>query len=380
MSNSECKNPRRLRPFKLERYFAEHEFSAPYLLSCSDCEPLALSTVLSWSDDEVSALWQGLHLGYTESQGHPLLRQEISELYAGIQPAQVLVAAPEEAIYLAMNAILRPGDHVVVTFPGYQSLYEIARAIGCEVSLWRPDEGQGWDFGLNRLESLVSDRTRLIVINFPHNPTGSLITAGDLQRIVELARERSAYLFSDEMYRFLEYDEDERLAPACTLYGRAISLGGMPKAFALAGLRIGWLVTSDGHLLKEMATWKDYTTICSSAPSEILAIAALRARDRIVARNLAIIRRNLALLDRFFERQAERMVWTRPRAGSVGLPRLLKLGSAAGFCRDLLRAKGVLLLPGSVSDLAGGHFRVGFGRESMPEALGRLDEYLEESE
>ena len=122
--------------FKLERYFAAHEFKVRYLLSASDCEALALDELLDMADTETLALWRDLKLNYTESQGHPLLRAEVAGLYEAIPPEDVLIAAPEELIFIAMNALLRPGDHVIATFPGYQSLYAIAEALGCAVTRW----------------------------------------------------------------------------------------------------------------------------------------------------------------------------------------------------------------------------------------------------
>ena len=123
-------------PFELERYFAKYEFSSRYLLSASDCESLPMPELLAMADAETAGMWAELRLGYTESAGHPLLREAIAAMYAGIEARDTLVVVPEEGIFLLMHALLRPGDHVVCTFPGYQSLYEVARAIGCDVSTW----------------------------------------------------------------------------------------------------------------------------------------------------------------------------------------------------------------------------------------------------
>ena len=130
----------KIQPFKLERYFARYEFSAPYLLSSSDCEALTLPELLAMADEQTLGLWNNLKLGYTESQGHHLLREEVARLYQNIQPEELLIITPEEGIFIAMNALLDQGDQVVTTFPGYQSLYEIANAMGCQVSHWLPKE------------------------------------------------------------------------------------------------------------------------------------------------------------------------------------------------------------------------------------------------
>ena len=159
-------------PFQLERYFAKYEFSARYLLSSSDCEAVSMADLLAKADRDISLLWEELKLGYTESWGHPLLREAIAELYTDLEAKDVLVIVPEEGIFLSMHALLDPGDHVVCTYPGYQSLHEVARSIGCELSTWEPDEGRGWFFNIQDLGSLMREGTKLVVVNFPHNPTG----------------------------------------------------------------------------------------------------------------------------------------------------------------------------------------------------------------
>lgn len=369
----------KIQPFKLERYFAKYEFSAPYLLSCSDCEALTLKEVLSMADENSLKMWNYLKLGYTESQGHPILREEVSKLYQTIKPEEVLIIAPEEGIFIAMNNLLEKGDHVVIAFPCYQSLYEIANSLGCEVSKWTPKNKNYWIFDINDLKSLIKDKTRLIVINFPHNPTGATLQEQELKEIINIAKQKNIIVFSDEMYRFLEYDQANRAPSACDLYDDAISLFGMSKSFALAGLRIGWLTTKNPGLFKKFAIYKDYTTICSSAPSEILAIIALRAKDKILNRNLNIINSNLKLLDEFFAGYAKIFDWRKPKAGPIGFPKLKAEIDVADFCIDLVEKKGVMLLPSKVYDYKSNNFRIGFARKHMPEALAKLKEYLEEN-
>src|SRR5665648_36497 len=215
-----------LKPFKLERYFAKYEFTVQYLLSSSDCDGLQQKELLQMVDDESRQLWENLTLGYTESLGHPVLREEIARLYRGIQAEDCLVLVPEEGIFIAMNTILKQGDHMICTAPGYQSLYEVAEGLGCEVTKWQPQERNGWRFDPDFLEEHITDNTRLLVINFPHNPSGYLPSQADFQRIIDFARKHNLYLFSDEMYRFLEYDESDRLPSACEDYNKAVTLFG----------------------------------------------------------------------------------------------------------------------------------------------------------
>jgi aspartate/methionine/tyrosine aminotransferase len=368
-----------MKPFKLERYFAEYEFSTRYLLSSSDCDGLLQSDLLKLADDETINLWDELALGYTESLGHPLLREEISRLYQGATASDCLVAVPEECIFLAMNAILTKGDHVICTFPGYQSLYEIAQGIGCEVAKWKPEEENGWCFNSDFLEREIKINTKMIIVNFPHNPTGYLPAREDYLRIVDIARKRNIYLFSDEMYRYLEYDPGLRLPSACELYDKAITLFGMSKTFGLAGARIGWIVTKDKDIFDKIAQLKDYTTICSSAPGEILSIIALRAKEKIIEKHLTRIKRNLGLLDGFFDEFKQLFSWVKPKAGTIAFPRLLESRDSLDFCQSIIREANIMLLPSTVYDYDTKHFRLGFGRENMPEALEKLKDILSKS-
>jgi len=362
-------------PFKLERYFAQYEFSARYLLSSSDCESLAVQDVLALEAGAAEAFQQHW-LGYTESPGAPSLRREIANVYTQISPEQVLVhSGAEEAIFLFMHTMLQPGQHVIVPWPCYQSLAELARSIGCTVSSWQARPENNWLPDLDELRQLVRPETRLIVVNTPHNPTGYLLPKAGQRALVELARQHGLLLFSDEVYRESEHDPAERLPAACDLYENAVSLGVMSKTYGLAGLRIGWIATQNQEIYARMTALKDYTTICNSAPSEFLAEVALRHRQQLVERNLGIIRGNLALLDSFFERQARHFSWVRPRAGSIAFPQLLS-GEVQAFCHALVTQRGVLLAPGNLFDYPGNCFRLGFGRKNMPEALALLEEFV----
>lgn len=217
-------------PFELERYFAQYEFSAPYLLCPSDCEPFSLTELLALADPDSLRRWEALGLGYTESRGLAALREEVATLYDHVTLEDVLILAPEEGIYVAMQVLLRPGDHVVATFPAYQSLYAVAEALGCRVSRWMPRlRGGAATFELDDLEALLQPDTRLLVFNFPHNPTGALPSQAEYRRLLELAAARGVRVFSDEMYRFLEYDPDDRLASAADLAPTPWRWAGSPR-------------------------------------------------------------------------------------------------------------------------------------------------------
>ena len=365
--------------FKLERFFAQYEFNVPYLLCSSDCESVSIQELLALepsAEEQLKQLW----LGYTESTGHPDLRREIAKLYEAILPEQVLVhAGAEEAIFNFMNAMLERGDHVIVHDPCYQSLRDVASAIGCDVTKWTGQEHKRWELDLEFLRTQITPATKAIVINCPHNPTGYLPTQETFREILEIAREHHLTLFSDEVYRGLEYNPDDRLPAACDLYENAVSLGVMSKTYGLAGLRIGWIATKSQEIYSKMAAFKDYTSICSSAPSEFLATLALRHKEELVQRNRAIVLNNLHQLNNFFSTYQDLFDWIAPKAGPIAFPRLKTDQGVETFCLDLAHKKGVLLLPGNYYDFGDKHFRIGFGRRNMPEALAHFEEYLRET-
>ena len=367
----------RIPPFQLERYFARYEFDVDYVLCSSDCESLTIADLLAL-EPGAGERFQQHWLGYTESQGSPSLRREICTLYTTIAPDEVLVyAGAEEAIFLFMHAALDAGDHVIVQWPCYQSLTEVARSIGCQVTLWKARKERGWAPDVDALERYIRPNTKSIVVNTPHNPTGYHMSHDMLRRVHDLAQANGITLFCDEVYRGSEYCVGDRLPAACDLGERAVSLGVMSKSYGLAGLRIGWIATHDTAIYLKMAALKDYTTICNSAPSEFLAELALRHGEQLTQRNVGIITENLVVLDDFFQRYAGQFVWQRPRAGSIAFPRLLGQDITA-FCDDLVRTASVLLLPGEVYNDHDNHFRIGFGRKNLPQAVARLERFLQD--
>ncbi len=363
-----------VRPFRIERYYARYEFTTRYMLSSSDCESRTIADLLELEPDAHSRLLQ-TWCGYTESPGAPELRQAIAALYERIDPDEVIVTScAEEGIFLLYHALLGPGDHAIVETPCYESGLELARRAGAEVSRWHRRFEDGWAHDLEALQTLLRPETRVLYVNQPHNPTGTLMDRATFERVVELAAEHGVVLFGDEVYRELEHDPADRLPAACELDARAVSLGSISKSYGLPGLRIGWLVTRDAALREAIMRMKDYTTICSSAPSEVLTALALRNRQLLLERNRRIVQRNLSRLEEFFDRHRGTFDWIRPSAGPIGFPRVRGVGDVDRFC-ERLAAAGVLLLPGSVYDEPG-HVRVGFGRANLPDALAALESAL----
>jgi aspartate/methionine/tyrosine aminotransferase len=365
----------RIAPFEIERYYERWEFSAELMLSSSDCESRPLGELLALEPGSAERL-SALRLGYTEVAGSAELRAAIAATYDRAQDEDVLVlAAAEEGIFLAYHALLGAGGHAVVEAPSYGSAINLARSTGAEVTLWQRRHEDGWAYDLDELERLLRPDTAFVYVNSPHNPTGSQMTAGEQRRLVELVAERGAALLSDEVYRGLEHDEQRRLPAACDLYERALSLNTVSKSYGLPGLRIGWLACRDAELLGRVRELKLYTTICSSAPSELLVAIALRNSDRLIGESVARVRENLPLLDSFLARHEELLEWVSPVAGPIGFPRVRDGRDVRAWCERTAEQAGVLLLPGYVYEEPQ-HVRFGYGRAGIGEAIERLERQL----
>lgn len=368
-----------LRDFKLETYLAQHEFSAPYLLCCSDAETVSMQDVIALATPEEASLWNNLHLGYTEAQGSPKLRASIRRaMYQELSSDDniLVFAGAEDAIFCALFALARAQDHVIVLTPCYQSLAEIPKLKNADVSFVGLREENKWRIDIDDIKRVIKPNTTMLVMNFPHNPTGQIISQDEMDELVALCRKHDLWLFSDEVYRLLGAPSLPWVKPAALCYEKALSLGVMSKSFGMAGLRIGWIACQDQMLLRSIEKVKHYTSICSSGPSEILSIIALNHHEHFLGRNNAIVNANITMLDEFFCAHHDRFTWIRPEGGCVGFVRLLGLQNVDDFCNKLLRDKGVLLLPASVYEETTNHFRIGFGRKNMPEALREMEKFL----
>ncbi len=370
-----------MRNFELETYFSRWEFAARYHMTASDTESMTLSELLAMASPEDRENFDRLHLGYTETYGLPRLREAIASTYDTAEPEDILCfAGAEEGVYVAMRVLLQKEDHAIVVVPNYQAAETLPLDI-CDVSGVPLDPGDNWSLDIDRIEREIRPNTRLISINFPNNPTGAILERSRFDALVALCGKRGIHLFSDEVYRLIERDPAIRLPQAGDVYDRGLSLNVMSKAYGLPGLRIGWIMSKDRDLLRRMERYKHYLSICNSAPAEQLSLIALKARERILSRNRALINANAEKLGAFFEEFPELFEWYRPDGGCVGFPRYKGPGGADAFCEDLVEKAGVLLLPPRVyrSELLptpADRFRVGFGRKGMDEGLGAFRDYL----
>ena len=365
----------KINDFKLERYFAKYEFTSKYLLSCSDCDGYELKYLLAIATKQELDLWEGLKLGYTESEGNSILREAILQYYKIKTIENVVVASPGELNFISMNVLLNSTDHVITVSPCYQSLYEVVKSVNCNLSYWEPNL-ENWEFNTADLEKLIRINTRLIILNFPHNPTGSYLTYKQLNEIVAIAQKHDIYIFSDEMYHKLLIEDIQELPPICDIYEKGISLWGTSKSFGLAGLRTGWLVARDTDFLHKVVAFKDYLSICNSAPSEVLSIIALNNINKFLLPNIEKIKKNVLLFKKFAEDHEVISSFIPPKAGSISFVKLNIENSSLDFTDRLLQETGIMAVPAEMFDHPGKYIRVGFGRRNLHEILVTLDDYL----
>jgi len=362
--------------FELEYFQSQFERTVEYNLADSSVECTDVRELLG--DDATPLL--SLPLPYPEVNGTTQLRERIAARYPQAGAGNILVTVgAAQANWMICETLLEPGDEVIVISPGYRQVWGLAKNTGCrvhEVQL-RPEDD--WRLDLDRLESLASDRTKLIGIVNPNNPTGSVLSAAEMKRIVRICEKAGAWLHSDEVYRETEL-EGEATPTFWGQYDKLICVNSLSKAYGLAGLRIGWAVGS-----REMiqALWRrhEYAVIAASAPSMKLAEIALEPakRQALLDRQRRLTRRGFAVLEDWIRRQNGRFSWQKPKATSIAFVRYHFDMSSVQMADYLRQKASVLVAPGSYLGTEH-HLRMAIGHEGekLKAALGRIEKAIEE--
>jgi aspartate/methionine/tyrosine aminotransferase len=367
--------------FRLETHFSRWEFKARYHMTASDAQSMSLRELMAMATAEEREGFDELWLGYTETFGAPDLLDEIAQLYTNSDSGNILCfAGASEGIFAANKILLDSDSHAIVITPNYQSHESLPLSI-CDTTGVPLDADDNWSLDIDRIAQAIKPNTRLVTINFPHNPTGAILPRERLDALIELCRKHGIYILSDEIFNGLGRSTTEHLPYITDLYERGLSLNVMSKAYGLPGLRIGWIACSDTELLQRMEKVKHYLSICNSAPSERLALIALNNRERILARNCQIIDENLVELNAFFARHPELFEWRISDGSCMAFPRYLGADGVELFTQRLVEEAGVLLLPGSIyasslTPTPTDRFRIGFGRTGIDEGLTAMDDYL----
>ena len=367
--------------FQLETHFSRWEFKAKHHMTASDAESVSMRELLAMASPEEREAFDSLWLGYTETFGAPDLREAIAGTYLRQSPSDILCfAGASEGIFAVNNVILDSDSHAIVVTPNYQSHETLPLAI-CEATGVPLDPDDNWSLDIDRIEDAIRPNTRLVTINFPHNPTGTILPLDRYMALVDLCRTNGIYILHDEIFNGLGPSGAAHLPFIADVYERGLSLNVMSKSFGLPGLRIGWIACQDSSLVSRMERMKHYLSICNSGPSERLAKIALVNREQLLARNCRIVDENLPKWDAFFARHAYLFEWQRPDGACIAFPRYKGAEGVEEFCRSLVEESGVLLLPGTIFSSRLGpvpkdRFRLGFGRSGLKEGLAAMDAHI----
>jgi aspartate/methionine/tyrosine aminotransferase len=360
--------------FDLNHWFATAEGRFDLSLSHSACETLAVHDLL---DDNELKSFTNTALGYGHFEGLPELRSEIADQYESVDAAHVITFnGPSEAIYTFMQAMLRPGDRAVVQSPMFHTLHTIARQIGCEVKEWQPSDPLSCTFDVSDLASLCDESTKLIVINFPHNPTGQMISESDLRQVAEIAKSAGAMLFGDEVFRLLELPPHATLPAVCDLYDKGISVSGMSKPYGLRGLRIGWMATKCDEIRDAVKQYRYYTAEMTNTPCQLLVCAALRRKEEVLTRNRSLIVANLDRLESFVAGHSGILQLFRPKAGTMAIVEQRTQLTSTELCERMLDEEQLFLVPGKPLGLSDRMLRLGLSRFDFEQGLVRFDRFL----
>ena len=352
-------------PFLLERWMTRHETHVQYDIAESGILPLTTNDLLDFEPPaERAATLERLlatPLGYSEACGTRELRERLAATYTRGDASHILVTTGAiEANFLLYNVLLAPGDHVIAPYPAYQQLYEVPKAIGCDVSLWHVGPDTGYRYDVAALEKLMTPRTRVIVVNTPHNPTGAMLSPSDAARVYALAESVGATVIGDEAYRWLDVPGGDPFAgPMFDRGPYGVSVGTLSKPFGLPGLRIGW-IAAGSKLIEQCWGLRDYITLSPGKLNDALACLGLKHREQIVARNTRIIEANLKTAAAWIAARPY-LSWTPPRGGLLALIKYAIDVPSFALADRLATEQSVMLAPGSAFGYEH-HLRLGIGQ------------------
>jgi len=367
--------------FRLETHFAKWEFTARYHMTASDAESISLRDLLALASPEDREDFEGMWLGYTETYGAPDLREIIAATYAQQKASDILCfAGASEGIFAANSVLLDRDSHAIVVTPNYQSHETLPLAV-CEATGIPLDPDDDWSLDIDRVASAIRPNTRLVTINFPHNPTGTILPRDRYDALIELCRTHGIYILHDEIFNGLGLSDAVHLPFIADVYERGLSLNVMSKSYGLPGLRVGWIACQDTEVLSRMERMKHYLSICNSGPSERLTKIALKNRDTLLARNCGIVDENLPKWEAFFARHPDLFDWRRPDGSCMAFPRYKGEEGVEEFSRALVEESGVLLLPSTIYSSELGptptdRFRLGYGRTGLDEGLAAMEAHV----
>lgn len=352
-----------LPPFRLERWFAEFEF-VPGMRNLAASGPFAVKTdeILELEGAGATARYLSLDLDYIENTGSESLRNSVAGLYATLNAREVrITSGASEALFLLMWTLAAPRTNIVIEEPCYGNIPGIAESLGIEVRKLQLNQAGDWKPDLEELSRLIDEKTSLVYLVHPHNPSGSVLSREEMEAIALMTEHTGAVLVNDEVFRPIALDDDA-VPSIVDVVENAVSIGDMTKPWGLGGLRVGWIASRRHELLDLLSSARDYSTMCSSAPGSFLAELALRHSTHIMAPRLAAARENLNLLTDVIAVSEGSLSWRRPEAGYTAFVQMPTHISTTTFCRQLAQQQRILLLPGEVYGSEYERFvRIGYG-------------------
>ena len=363
-------------PFLLDEWLNEYHFrSEPpeFDLASSTGPRWTVRDLLGWMSPEDRQLLEGTEAVYSPATGSPVLRQTVADLQGVSSQDVQIVTGASEALLILFYLAAEPGANIVLPFPLYPPVPVEARLFGLEPRFYHLRREHDFAIDIDEVKNLVDDKTKFILVNSPHNPTGVVLSNAQMRELHDFAVERGVQFVSDEVYHPI-YHRDETNSAATLPH--AIVLGSFSKALSLSGLRVGWIIDRDAKRQRQYADARGYFTISNSPLTEQLAEVALRQRDLILARTSKVVAANLQLLDQFFAEWKDELGWVRPGGGMICFPWLKRGGDARVFCRAVAE-RGTLLAPGDCFQMPE-HFRLGFGvmEKGFGNALQRIVDHL----
>ena len=373
-------NPIRSDELLVETIDIDHRFYA------SSAEPLTHKELIKWTrengDDALINLFNDHSLGYADNGGSQDVREELATLYDDSISADNIVIFPgaQTAMTITTFAMIHNGDHAIIITPSYQSLEEGVKYAGGTVTRVGLTPENNWQIDVDAVRNAIQDNTKYLIFNDPHNPSGSLLKENIKKELVSIAEEKDILILSDEVYRLLEINPDDRSNSIAEMTQNGIALGTMAKPWGAGGACIGWAVCQDKTIIEKIRKAQHLFAVCVSRAGEIQARMVVRASNQIIERNINIIKDNLKLLDVFFDENSDLFEWMKPEAGGTGFVKFKGPITSDELAKELLE-EGILVFPSYIFDCEDNlkqYFRIGFSRKTMPAALDAFKEFVDE--
>lgn len=371
---------KKFQPFEMERYMSAYEQAVEYNLSESGVHPLLLRELLDFQDGFLTEMLD-TEINYAHANGRPELRENIARLYDGASPENVLVTVGAiEANFNSIHTLLGSGDEVVIMLPNYMQLWGVARNMEYDIKTFSLMEGQQWTPDLDKLERVVTPKTRLIAICNPNNPTGYILKEHEMESIVRIAGKVGAWILADEVYAGAEQTGEEETPSFYGRYEKVLAIGSMSKAYGLPGLRTGWVVGPE-NTIDEIWARHEYTTLSATMLSNKLTALALseKVRPAIIQRTRNFIRQGFPVLEEWIGKQGGVFSCIPPQAAAIAFLKYDLPINSTELATRLLREKSVLIIPGDHFGMDN-YIRVSYGlpHDYLKSALKLIGELIQE--